>query len=72
MTNSAQKRTNIVGFFAIVALSAITMVWLFWHYPLSTGVATLAVLAAFGISARLARAVDTDSLSDLTQGEQSA
>jgi hypothetical protein len=36
------------------------MVWLFWHFPLITGVATVAILAALGVCARLARLTDTD------------
>ena len=64
MTNSAHKRTNLVGFLAVVVLSAATMLWLFWHHPVSTAIVTIVVLSAFAISARLARMVDTD-LSDL-------
>jgi hypothetical protein len=67
MSKSAQARTNI-WFFAIMALSSATMLWLFWHFPVSTGIATLAVLAAFGVLARLARAIDTDGISDLGRG----
>jgi len=64
MTQSAHKRTNLVGLLATVALSAITMVWLFWHHPVTTAIVTIVVLAAFAISARLAQMVDTD-MSDL-------
>jgi hypothetical protein len=41
-------------------LSALSMLWLFWRFPIGTGIATVVVLAAFGISARLARMVETD------------
>jgi hypothetical protein len=47
------------------------MVWLFWHYPLITAVVTVAVLASLGISARLARSIDTADLTDLQRGKQS-
>jgi hypothetical protein len=63
MIHSAHKRTNIVGFGGILILSAATMLWLFWHHPLTTGIVTIVVLGAFAISARLAQMVDTD-LSD--------
>jgi hypothetical protein len=63
-------RTNIFAFLAISALSALTMIWLFWHYPLKTLFATIAVLAALGVSARLARSVESDSGADLDQREQ--
>jgi hypothetical protein len=73
MKSLAQQRTNIVAFLFTVVLSAATMLWLFWHHPVTTGIATLAVLGAFGVSARLARWVDTDPLSsELDRGEQSA
>jgi hypothetical protein len=71
MTTSAQTRTKIAGFLVIVALSAITMLWLFWHYPVRTGIATIVVLAAFAVSARLARLIDTESMSELKRGKQS-
>jgi hypothetical protein len=61
MTKSAHRRTNILAFLAIVILSAATMLWLFWHYPVRTGIATLVVLSAFGISARLARSIESES-----------
>jgi len=64
MTNSAQKRTNIVGFLAVLMLSAATMLWLLWHHPVTTLIVTVVVLAAFAIAARLAQMVDTD-MSDM-------
>jgi len=70
MTRSFYARTNIFVLLAVLALSAATMVWLFWHHPLKTSIATIAVLAALGISARLARSIETDSNFDLEKGEQ--
>ena len=72
MTNSAQKRTNVAGFLAIVALSSATMLWLFWHYPVATTIGTLLVLAGLGISARLARFIQSDSRTDVGHGKQRA
>jgi membrane protein implicated in regulation of membrane protease activity len=71
MTHTSHARANLLVFLAVVALSALTMVWLLWHHPLKTLVFTIAVLAALGVSARLARAIDTESSSELDQGEQS-
>jgi uncharacterized membrane protein YqjE len=62
-------RANILVFLAVLALSSLTMIWLFWHHPLKTAVATIAVLAALGISARLARSIETDNNSELDRGE---
>jgi hypothetical protein len=70
MTHSSHARANILVFLAILTLSALTMVWLFWHYPLKTMIATIAVLSALGVSARLARSVDTDG-NELDKGERS-
>ncbi len=71
MRHSLNARGNIVAFLAILALSALTMLWLFWHYPIKTLIATIAVLAALGISARLARAIETEAGSDLDHGNRS-
>ncbi len=67
MTHSAPKRTSVVGFFAIVTLSAATMLWLFWHFPLTTAITTLVVLAAFEISARISRLLETGEKAELEQ-----
>lgn len=45
---------------AALALSALTMVWLFWHFPRATGVVTVVVLAGLYLSARLSRSMDTE------------
>ncbi len=65
MSDVAQTRTNIALLMAILALSASTMVWLFWHYPVITALVTVTVLAALGVSARLARSIDSSELGDL-------
>lgn len=64
MTRS-NARGSVVIFLGVLALSALSMVWLFWHHPIKTLIATIAVLAALGISARLARSIETDAVSDL-------
>ena len=66
MTESSYTRTNTAALLVILALSASTMVWLFWHFPVITAVATVAILSALGVSARLARSVETESDSDMT------
>jgi len=70
MSNSSSAWANIIIFLAVLALSAFTMVWLFWHHPVKTSIATIAVLAALGISARLARSIEADSAPDLDPGKQ--
>jgi hypothetical protein len=61
---------GIVAFLAILTVSAGTMLWLFWRFPLTTAIITLGVLSALGVLARLARSIEVD-LSDLDRTEQS-
>jgi hypothetical protein len=72
MTKTAQKRTNIVGFLGILALSSVTMLWMLWRFPVGTGIATVAVLSIYAVSARLARSIENDGLTDMERGNQSA
>jgi hypothetical protein len=71
MTESSKARVNIVVFLAVLTLSALTMVWLFWHHPVKTAIATITVLAVLGVSARLARSVEAENASDLEHSEPS-
>jgi hypothetical protein len=61
MTEASHSRAKIAALWAILAFSALIMVWLFWRFPLITAVATVAILTALGVSARLARLIDTDA-----------
>jgi 4-hydroxybenzoate polyprenyltransferase len=70
MTESSSARMSVLAFLAILTLSAATMLWLFWRFPLPTAIITLGVLAALGVLARLARSVDVE-LKDLDRTEQS-
>jgi hypothetical protein len=69
----ASARTNYAIFLAILALSGVTMIWLFWHHPIKTVIGTIAVLVALGVSARLARAIEAEAATtnDLDHREQS-
>ena len=53
-------RAKIAALFTILILSAATMLWLFWRFPLITAGVTLAVLTTLGVSARLARLTDSE------------
>jgi hypothetical protein len=61
---------GIVAFLAILTVSAGTMLWLFWRFPLMTAIVTLGVFAALAVLARLARSIDVD-LKDLDRTEHS-
>jgi len=45
------------------------MVVLFWHFPLTTTVVALGVFALLGVSARLARAIESVDVADMDRGE---
>jgi hypothetical protein len=70
MSASASARIGIVAFLAILTVSAGTMLWLFWRFPLMTAIVTLGVFAALVVLARLARSIDVD-MQDLDRTEQS-
>ncbi len=70
MSASASARMGTVAFLAVLALSAGTMLWFFWRFPLMTAIVTLAVFAALVVLARLAKSIDVD-LQDLDRSEQS-
>jgi len=70
MTESSYTRTSIVALFTVLLLSAITMLWLFWHFPRATAIVTVAVLAILGVCARLARSTDTENF-EMEHGKQS-
>jgi len=70
MTESSSMKTDVVAFVAILLVSAATMVWLFWRFPLTTALITLGVFVVLGVSARLARAIEVvDVVSDIEHGE---
>jgi hypothetical protein len=68
MTGSSSSRMNIFAFLAMT-LSAGTMLWLFWRFPLTTAVITVGVFAVLGVLARLARSIDVD-MTDLDRTKQ--
>ena len=61
---------GIVAFLAILTVSAGTMLWLFWRFPLTTAIVTLGVFAALAVLAKLARSIDAD-LQELDRTERS-
>jgi uncharacterized membrane protein AbrB (regulator of aidB expression) len=68
MTDSPHARANIFALL-ILTLSAATMLWLFWHYPLGTAIVTIVVVAMLGIYARLARSIEPpDGVSGMKRG----
>jgi uncharacterized integral membrane protein len=60
---------SIVAFIAILTLSASTMLWLFWRFPLPTAIITLGAFLVLCVLVRLARSVDVD-MTDLDPTKQ--
>jgi uncharacterized membrane protein HdeD (DUF308 family) len=69
MTESSSKTTNVVAFLAILLVSAAIMIVMFWHFPLTTAVIALGIFALLGVSARLARAIESVDAADIERGE---
>jgi hypothetical protein len=67
--SASASRIGVIAFIAVLTISAGTMLYLFWRFPLTTAVITLAILAALGVLARLARSID--EMKDLDRNEQS-
>ncbi len=68
--DSARRHSNVAVLLLILALSALTMLWLFWHHPVATALVTVTVLAALGISARLARSIEVAEITDNYRDQQ--
>jgi hypothetical protein len=66
---ASSSRVGVIAFLAVLTVSAGTMLYLFWRFPLTTAVVTLGILAALGILARLARSID--EMKDMDRSEQS-
>ncbi len=69
MTVSSSARMSVVAFIAILTLSAGTMLWLFWRFPLPTAIITVGVFLVLGVLVRLARSLDVD-MTDLDPAKQ--
>ncbi|HXP65308.1 MAG TPA: hypothetical protein VN815_07525 [Steroidobacteraceae bacterium] len=67
--SASSSRMGVAAFIAVLTVSAGTMLYLFWHFPLITAVVTVGVLAALGVLARLARSID--GIKDMDRTEQS-
>jgi hypothetical protein len=56
---------NVAVLMVVLVSSAVTMLWLFWRFPILTTIATSIILAGLAISARLATSTEPESLSEL-------
>lgn len=67
--SASSSRMGVAAFIAVLTVSAGTMLYLFWRFPLITAIVTLGILAALGMLARLARSID--EMNDMDRTEQS-
>jgi uncharacterized membrane protein AbrB (regulator of aidB expression) len=65
MNDTASVRTRSFLLLTIVGISAVSMLWLFWHFPRGTLLATFVVLFFLGVSARLGQAFDSEGMGEL-------
>jgi hypothetical protein len=56
MTRS--KPLHVAAHWAVVTLSSLTMLELFWRFPIPTGIASIALLATLLRCVRFARLID--------------
>jgi hypothetical protein len=70
MTDSPHARKKIAAFWGVVSLSAVTMLYLFWRFPLQTALVTVGVLALVFIWARLARSIDFGDIAEMDRHSQ--
>jgi hypothetical protein len=60
MTDSRSTRANVIALIAIMTASASIMLWLFWRFPLTTAIITVAVLTILGLLGALARSIEAE------------
>ncbi len=65
MKQAKSERFSIALFLSAVTTSALTMLWLLWHFPVATIATALVVLAGVALVARLAKTLDADPPSDV-------
>jgi hypothetical protein len=67
--SASSSRIGVIAFVVVLTVSAGTMLFLFWRFPLATAVVTLGVMAVLGVLARLARSIE--EMKDMDRSEQS-
>lgn len=69
MSHFTLVRVRSALLLAVLGLSALTMLWLLWIFPLATAIAATVVIGLLGLSARLAKSCDGDGIADIGRGE---
>ncbi len=69
MKQSTASRAKVVLRVAIVALSSVTMLGLFWRFPVETAIAAVVLVGALALSAKLTESSDAEAGSDFEPQE---
>ncbi len=72
MSKTKSERFSIVLFNSAVAVSALTMLWLLWHFPIVTITTALIVVAGVALVASLTKSLDTGPSNDVSQPKPTA
>jgi membrane protein implicated in regulation of membrane protease activity len=66
------ERFSIALFNTAVAVSAVTMIWLLWHFPIVTVTSALIVVALVALVASLTKTLDAEPSSDVSEPKPNA
>ncbi|MDE1921918.1 MAG: hypothetical protein KGL92_02255 [Gammaproteobacteria bacterium] len=69
MKKSAASRAKVLLRIAVVGLSSLTMLALFWRFPLETVIAAAVLVGALALSAALVESSDTEAGSEFESQE---
>lgn len=72
MSKTKSERFSIALFNSAVAFSAVTMLWLLWHFPVVTVATALFVLAGVALVASLTTVLDAEPSDDVSQPKPTA
>ncbi|MFI4889483.1 MAG: hypothetical protein ACHQIL_03025 [Steroidobacterales bacterium] len=72
MKQAKSERFSIALFLSAVTTSALTMLWLLWHFPIATIATALILLAGVALVARLAKTLDAEPAGNVGQPKPTA
>jgi hypothetical protein len=71
MTKTKSERFSIALFNTAVAVSSLSMLWLLWHFPITTVTTALIVVAGVALVAELAK-LDVEPQDDVSEPNPTA
>jgi hypothetical protein len=67
MSKSTAERLSIAVFNTAVAVSALVMLWLLWHFPIVTVMTALFLVAGVAVLANFTKSLDVQPADDLAE-----